>query len=321
MNTPEKIRLESRPCPLGCGVEDVPVLVGGDRLHGLPGKFTVVRCTRCGLMRTNPRPTADSIGFYYPDEYGPYLATRVENTTNTGESSSAWRRRVKALFQFNTEHMPAKLSPGRLLEIGCASGAFMHRMAEVGWTVEGIEPSPAAGRATQSLGYPVHIGSLEEAPDPAAPFDLIVGWMVLEHLHKPVEAVRKLHRWTNPGGWFVLSVPNAGAAEFRIFKDAWYALQLPTHLFHYTPETISAVLQSGGWKVEQVHHQRTLTNLIASTGYRLRDWGHPDAMANALISYPERRGRKEYCLYPLSYLLSLLGQTGRMTVWARRADG
>src|SRR3546814_19345766 len=61
------------------------------------------------------------------------------------------------------------------------------------------------------------------------PVDLIVGWMVLEHLHQPLAVLRKLRRWIQPDGWLVLSVPDAGSLEFRVFGDRWYALQLPTH--------------------------------------------------------------------------------------------
>jgi hypothetical protein len=58
-------------CPLGCPPDDEPVLQAIDELHGLPGRFSVVRCRSCKLMRTSPRPTLESIGQYYPDPYGP----------------------------------------------------------------------------------------------------------------------------------------------------------------------------------------------------------------------------------------------------------
>ena len=49
-------RIENVSCPLGCIKGDEIVLTGRDRLHDLPGEFTVVKCRSCGLMRTNPRP-------------------------------------------------------------------------------------------------------------------------------------------------------------------------------------------------------------------------------------------------------------------------
>jgi len=230
------VHLEDCPCPLGCRSGDEMVLVGRDRLNGLPGEFQVVRCLGCGLMRTNPRPTLETIGFYYPEDYGPFRGTRV-NLSTSDKTLPRWKQIVRKLFRFNTRLLP-NMKFGRLLEIGCASGAFIYKMASLGWDVEGIELSAGAANAARALGLNVHISSVETFSRPARNYDLIVGWMVLEHLHDPVSVLKKLASWTDAGGWLVLSVPNANSFEFRLFKDKWYALQLPNHLYHFTPQTI-----------------------------------------------------------------------------------
>ncbi|HEX8145396.1 MAG TPA: class I SAM-dependent methyltransferase [Pyrinomonadaceae bacterium] len=317
----EDVVLEHRACPLGCAPDDEPVVVGRDRLHDLPGEFQVVRCRACGLMRTDPRPTPETMGFYYPEEYGPYQDTRVEISNGPRSPLSAWKRSLTERLNSFTlgDHVPA-LEPGRMMEFGCASGLFLHRMAAGGWKVEGIEFAEKAAEAARSLGYRVHAGALEDAPDPEERYDLVVGWMVLEHLHEPVKALRKLHSWTRPGGWLAVSTPNVGAREFTLFKDAWLALHLPNHLYHYTPETLSRVLDSGGWQVREIFHQRQLSNLLASFGYVLKDRRSLPALSEKLIRFPDRGGKLHYFLYPVSYLFSLLGQTGRITVWAQRKD-
>ncbi len=312
-----KVILEDTGCPLGCPRDDEPVLVGRDRIHALPGRFAVVRCKSCGLMRTNPRPTQDSIGLYYPEDYGPYLGTRV--STNSSQEKEWIKKVLRPIYtrvlEFNTTRLP-KMPPGRMLEIGCASGAFLHKMAVRGWTVEGIEFSPSAAEAAARLGYKIFRGPVEKAPAPASTFDLIVGWMVLEHLHEPILALKKLRSWIKPDGWLVISVPNAGSFEFTIFKDRWYALQLPCHLYHFTPKTIGLVLDKAGWEMKKIHHHRTLTNLFASLGHLMQDYKY-EKMAEALIKLPEKAGLLNAALYPLGLILGLLGQTGRMTVWAR----
>ncbi|HEY6093514.1 MAG TPA: class I SAM-dependent methyltransferase [Gallionellaceae bacterium] len=313
---------EDVACPLGCHRHDETILVGQDRIHDLPGQFVVVKCKQCGLMRTNPRPTPQSMANYYPDDYGPYLGTRVAaNVVQVPvvEKVAFYKKPIryifKHFFQFNTEVMPP-LPPGRMLEIGCASGSFLHHMSARGWQVQGIEFSAKAAEVASGLGYPVHAGSLETAPQPAEAFDLIVGWMVLEHLHDPIAGLKKLRNCAKSDAWLVLSVPNAGSVEFRLFGNRWYALQLPNHLYHFTPNTIRRVLDAGGWKVEKIHHQRVLSNLIASTGYVLIDKGYP-RLGRKLVDYPVRSGWGNFILYPLAWLLSQFGQTGRMTIWAR----
>lgn len=317
MNSPKSVIIEDVSCPLGCKKNDEPVLHGCDLLFNLPGEYSIMKCRACGLMRTNPRPTPDTIGIYYPDNYGPYLGTQVQQLKPTRISfiNKILKPLTSRFFVFNTEHLPS-LMPGRMLEVGCASGSFLHHMAGKGWKVQGIEFSEKAAQAAVKLGYEVHSGPLETAPRPLETFDLIVGWMVLEHLHDPLGGLQRLRQWAKPGAWLVLSVPNAGSLEFSLFKNKWYALQLPTHLHHFTPVTVEKMLAAGGWKLEKIHHQRILSNLIASTGYILCDKGYK-RLGKKLIDFPEIAGRWHQALYPIAWLLSIFGQTGRMTVWAR----
>ena len=317
MNIPKEVILEDIDCPIGCSKTDDVVLTGQDLLHNLPGIFTVVKCSSCGLMRTNPRPSPHTIGFYYPDNYGPYVGTKVQHAR---PKSASWLKRLlrptfRYIFNSNMMTLPA-MAPGRMLEIGCASGAFLHHMAGEGWRVQGIEFSEKAAQTAAGLGYRVHAGPLETAPQPEEAFDLIVGWMVLEHLHDPIACLRKLHGWVKPGGYLVLSVPNANSIDFRLFNNYCYANHLPNHLFHFTPRTLTRVLADGGWELEKVHHQRVLSNLIASTGYVLRDKGYVK-MGQKFIDFPEHAGKWNYVLHPFAWLFSVFGQTGRMTVWAR----
>lgn len=311
----ENVVLEHAPCPHGCNEGDEAVLTASDLLHEIPGEFNVVKCRSCGLMRTTPRPTAETISTFYPDNYAPYLHTKVDNSKPTPLIKKLLKPVIKKIFNLNTQRVPP-LRPGRMLEVGCAAGAFMHEMASLGWQVEGIEFSGTAAHAASQLGYKVHAGSLETAPPPDEQFDLIVGWMVLEHLHNPVNGLKKLREWTKPGGWLALSIPNAASWEMRYFKNKWYALQVPTHLHHFTPDTIRKTLEAGGWELESIHHQRVLTNLIVSAGYTLNNTAF-SKLGQKLIKLPRGNRVLVYALYPLSWLLSKFGQTGRMTVWAR----
>ena len=65
-------QLEDVPCDFcGSGQADL-LLTGPDRLHHLPGQFGVVACRRCGLVRTSPRPTLESLAAAYPEQYAPH---------------------------------------------------------------------------------------------------------------------------------------------------------------------------------------------------------------------------------------------------------
>ncbi len=309
-----QIHMEQVPCPLGCSEGDTLVVTAPERLHGLPGKFQVVRCRHCGLMRTNPRPNENSLHMYYPDNYGPYTSTRVEAVSTVAGSVPKWKNVLKKLVNANSQCMPP-LKPGHLLEIGCASGAFLHAMAKKGWDVQGIEFSAKAADAARRLGYAVQVGTIESAAAPEKPYDAIVGWMVFEHLQDPVKCLRKLKEWAKPESWLVLSVPDAGSWEFTLFGDAWYSLSLPTHLFHFTPSTLQTVLSAGGWRTERIFWHNDPKNLFHSLRYRCLDRGWLGSGALLLDIAEGRRFRIGRLL--IGRMLGLLHSSGRMTVWAR----
>lgn len=312
MSTPKEVMVEDVACPLGCDKDDEVVLTGRDLLHDLPGEFTVVKCRNCGLMRTNPRPTPDTIGFYYPDEYGPYKITHDD--VQVTQKRSLIRRWFSAVANNNPKEIPLR-NPGRLLEIGCASGAFLHQMHQMGWEVEGIEYSEKAADAARSMGYPVYTGAVESSVDPMRPYDLIVGWMVLEHLHEPVAVLQRLRKRINDDGWMVISVPDAGALDLKIFKNNWYALHLPNHLFHYDTTTLRQMLGRSGWKIERIFWHNNPNNLLHSLRYCCVDHNWTSA-AKYIEDVIECR-RHRYVRLLLGILLGKLRQSGRMTIWAR----
>src|SRR3546814_6900979 len=139
--------------------------------------------------------------------------------------------------------------------------------------------------------------------------------MVLEHLRRPLDVLQKLRSWVRPDGWLVLSVPDAGGLEFRVFGDRWYAFQLPTHLHHFSPETLTRMLTAAGCAVDRTLGHGSATNTLMSLSYRASDRGFSRA-ADFFRDAAERR-RLRATGKALGILLGLLRQSGRITVWAR----
>jgi len=192
--------MEVKNCPLGCSPDDTLVMSGRDRLHNRPGIFQIVMCKTCGLMRTNPRPEPQEMGQYYPDDYKPFLTTVIGSETSIQKRS--FKTDIVNFFRGDSKPLP-NIGVGRMIEIGCASGAYLDEMSKKGWDVEGIEFSPTAAENARKKGFKIHTGPVEAAPEPSVSFDLITGWMVMEHLHEPLEVLKRLNIWTRKEGYFV----------------------------------------------------------------------------------------------------------------------
>ncbi len=309
---PDGVKVEDRPCPNGCAAQDEFVVEGWDRLHAIPGCFKVLRCMHCGLMRTNPRPTRETIGTYYPADYRPHQGAPA----NAGGNRTGLRRWVERSLGFETRSIPP-MAAGHLLEIGCSTGVFMEQMRQKGWSAEGIEFSEPAATQARARGFPVQTATVETVTCPSRPVDLIAAWMVLEHLHDPVGALNKMRTWIRSDGYLIASIPDAGSMEFRLFGKYWFALQLPTHLYHFTPKSIATLLHTGGWELKRTIWQPNCNNLLWSLEYWATDKQH--SCLHAAI-YWLRTARSAGMIRAfLGWLLGALRQSGRIEIWAQPA--
>jgi len=282
----------------------------------LEGKYNIVKCVNCGLIRTDPLPTISTMKYYYPKNYSPYIDTQAKKT------SSQFKKNIKNIlhFFFDTKGQAIpNLQSGNMLDIGCASGHYLHEMKKKGWNVFGIETSKdAVTYARKKFNLRVFNGPIEKAKKPKCTYlDLIVGWMTAEHLHNPILAFKKLRAWSTKSTYLVLSIPNADSFEFNLFKNNWFALQVPTHVHHFTPKTIKKVLDISGWKVEKIIHQRTIANIIASIGNILKSYGFIK-IGTSLINYTSNPLKFNYLFYPISLIQAFFRQSGRITIWARK---
>jgi SAM-dependent methyltransferase len=117
----------------------------------------------------------------------------------------------------------------------------------------------------------VHAGDLLTAPFTPGEFDCVTAFHVLEHVPDPIGAVRRMLGWLAPGGLLIVEVPNAGGLGARLFGQAWSGLELPRHLSHFTPDTLTAVVAQAGGRVVWTWHQAKPRYYLWSLGIWLRD--------------------------------------------------
>jgi len=307
---PEGLELESRPCPIGCKSDDEPVLEGSDRIHRIPGVFQIVRCRACGLMRTNPRPTPSTIGVYYPDDYGPYASTDAPPPP----TASPTKMRLRRALGLETRRVPP-VKPGRLLELGCASGSYLEEMRRAGWKVEGVEYSDTAARRARAKGFEVQTSTVESAVVSPGSVDLVAAWMVLEHLHDPVGALRNIREWARPDGYLAVSIPVHGGLFLRLFGNASYDLHLPNHLYHFSSRSIRQLMERAGWTVEKIFWQRNANTLLCTLEYTSEERGWK--RTNALVKWLRNANSAGKLRVLLGWILGLTRASGRVEIWAR----
>ena len=314
---PPQVGAESAPCDHCGSLEERTLFEGPDRLHNLPGCFRVVECLGCGWIRQNPRPTIESIDYYYPQNYENFIKAVEDEPTLLRR----WDRRYGILKRrWAIERLQPK---GRILDVGCATGIFLHEMQLSGWEVVGVEPSDfAAEYAQKRFGVPVHVGRLQDAQFPDGRFDVITLWDVLEHLHTPWADLRETHRLLKNGGVLVIRIPNMASPERRWFGPYWIGWDLPRHLYFFPRSPLVNALTEIGFVVERLRCIATsYASFLFSLQFLLEDRYPPPA------GWPKRAlqwGRSmpaRLAVAPLFWALSQARLSSVITILARKQPG
>jgi SAM-dependent methyltransferase len=100
---------------------------------------------------------------------------------------------------------------GRALDLGCAMGFYVQRLAADGWEAHGIDLSDFAVGEGRARGIAnLQVGSVDDVPFGDATFDLVTSIDVIEHLplHVARGMVQEIRRLLRPGGLALVATPN-----------------------------------------------------------------------------------------------------------------
>lgn len=201
----------------------------------------ILQCTRCGLV-SSASPLEDR-----------ELIERYEQVVDEDYLSEEAGRRE--LFDWIVGRMGGFPVRGRrLLEVGANVGLFLDEARERGWQVQGIEPSRwAVERGRERFGVDLRQGTVEELDVVPGSSDAVVMLDVLEHLGDPVAALRTLRPALDDEGLLVLSTVDLSGRHARM-RGADWPWFIRSHLWFFTPETLTAMLRQTGFRLVHWEH-------------------------------------------------------------------
>lgn len=283
------------PCPI-CGDNVSSELFVSEDLLTRSGVFTVARCRSCTTLYTRKRPSEEHLWDFYPRTFyesavGPPSALPKELPLTTrivlqavygyplslriGRGTSGVVCRVARYLGRDSSWVPY-VPDGRLLDIGAGRGAVLKTYAALGWSVAGVEPDQWAAEQARATGLEVMTGFLTEGQYESASFDAVILNHALEHTPNPVSLLAEAARILRARGWLLIRVPNAASLEAQAYGRYWRPWEVPRHLVHFGPKTLTALLDRTGYDV-----------------VRLRtEWRPRNSMSNASWMQSKRRGKE-----------------------------
>lgn len=136
-------------------------------------------------------------------------------------------------------------SSGIILDIGAGTGTFAKFMKKKGFQIEVVEPYNEAVKHT--IKNITHYKSISNVPKERK-YSLITLWHVLEHLPNLNSVFKSLNTLLETSGKLIIAVPNWESNDARHYASDWAALDVPRHLWHFTPHGLKKLAKIHGFE-------------------------------------------------------------------------
>jgi len=227
--------------------------------------FYVMKCKSCGLVYLNPRPSISAFEIIYPQNYHAFNFSR--KGFGVVYKIRSWLEAKR--FMSCCEGLPAD---ARILDVGCGDGFHLNLLRQYGkksWTLEGIDFDKRAIEMARKSGLVVYHGSVESINLPQNSYDLAYMVQTIEHVEKPDEVLRGIHRLLKPGGKLVIVTDNTGSLDFKFFKRKyWGGYHFPRHWNLFNKRSLTKLAEKTGFEVARLGTIISPVNWV----YTIHNW-------------------------------------------------
>jgi carbamoyl-phosphate synthase large subunit len=146
-----------------------------------------------------------------------------------------------------------------VLEIGCGSGYLLSRLRDLGAAVVGVEPGPQGLVGADRYDIRI-VGGFFPHPEIIGPFDIVVLYLVLEHLPDPNLLLSAIRGHLAPGGSIALVVPD----EESYLEEGDVSTLFHEHYAYFTCASLAATLRTAGARKLRIRRSK-LSKLLFAT--------------------------------------------------------
>jgi 2-polyprenyl-3-methyl-5-hydroxy-6-metoxy-1,4-benzoquinol methylase len=260
---PKSDAVRLRVCPV-CGGADIRHVFHNERRE-----FQTVACSQCRLVFSWPRPTEQQLTELYSADYfkGNKGNLGYANYRDLAEAN------MKVMWREFQQYVPLpEIKPKRILDVGCATGAFLAGAKQLGWHCIGIDRVESALQVARDVyGIETILGDITNQNTLSGSIGIVTMWHVLEHLVDPLPALVQAYTMLAPGGYLFVEVPNWNSVGRVVRGRNWANLRPPEHINHFSPGSLSYLISKAGFTVTRVTtHYPSLANEASVEPFNLK---------------------------------------------------
>jgi SAM-dependent methyltransferase len=189
----------------------------------------------------------------------------------------------ESIYRFVAGQARAMKPRSRVLDVGAGEAPYRELFAEHTYVTLDYDDTPHSGEVDLRA-------AADAIPTEADSFDVILCTQVLEHVSRPLEALREFHRVLRPDGVLVATVP-----------FAWEEHETPYDFFRYTRYGIAQLLADAGFGEIEVRPRTDCFTTLAQLVLNAR-W----AMGSTADGLDDLRGEARVALEEIAQALAAL---------------
>ncbi len=208
---------------------------------------TLYSCPACGLRFVHPQPSIEELGQIYTAAYPGCFAIGDQTFGRALVSQKDWlANRILRTIPRDDRELRT------LLDVGCGTGELVTVASRQGWDASGLDI-----RLPLRAEFPTNNGGCFRQADwnsvelEPSSFDVVVLCETLEHLQDPLTALRRLRRVLKPGGWVVLTTPDAMSLPSRLLGRRWFHYHRD-HLWYFSKRSLDIILERAELSVRDI---------------------------------------------------------------------
>jgi len=256
--------------------------------------YEIWECEYCNVLFTQDAPQADKMDSYYSST--EYIS---HSDTQEGIINKLYHqvRNITLSEKKNLIEKECGIATGKLLDVGCGTGAFINKMKKSGWQVTGLEPDQGARDKAYTLYNIIVKPPVDMYNLPGGHFDVITLWHVLEHVHDLHGYIDQLKKLLTEKGRLFIAVPNHTSGDAENYKELWAGYDVPRHLYHFSPYSMNILMNIHGMQVKKIKPMWFDSFYVSmlSEKYKREDGDMFSAVISGLSSNAKAIFNKEKC--------------------------
>lgn len=243
----EFLTLDRKTCPICGSLQTMRLHDIWDDRFGQPDVFQLRECRPCRFVFLSTMVHPSEAGRLY----AKYYARPVSEASRLASASNG-------CFARGVRWIDGNINPGytvgrgeTVLDVGCGTGAILEIGRALGANMEGLEVDLSVVERIVSQGFQCHGGSLTSCNTLTdRHYDRVILNQVLEHLERPIEALKRCGQILRDDGEVVIAAPCLDGFLRRICGRRWMSWHAPYHVNHFSKRALAVAAKGAGLEIK-----------------------------------------------------------------------